>query len=419
MNFSGVGLTMAQALDNGEMLDFLTVIEGEILRVQAADEQGTLSIDVLLAECEDIMENVVFVSDLFPPELQDTVVKAIADVHLSLENKKSALSRTRERPSIDISESQLELLLSFHFTCSDIAHMLKVSKSTVQRRVAQFGLEGMTQYSSLSDSELDVRTTQYVQEFPNGGQKSYEGYLRGFGIKIQRCRIRESLSRVDPMGVLRRFRRILHRRQYSVAMPNSLWHIDGHHKLIRWRFVVHGGVDGFSRLPVYLQASSNNTAETVLQCFLNAVSRVRCDKGGENVKVSQYMLCHLDRGPGRGSCIAGRSVHNQRIERLWRDVFCGCISLFYRVFYALEDNGLLDPTNNMDLFCLHYVYLPRIQQQLDVFRESFSHHRVRGEGHKSPYQLWIQGMATLSTDEVAIEGALDDSASVSCYKYYV
>ena len=124
------------------------------------------------------------------------------------------------------------------------------------------------------------------------------------------------------MGVQRRLRRALHCQIYSVPMSNSLWHIDGHHKLVRWRIVVHGGIDGFSRLPVYLEATTNNRAETVLQSFSNVVgsyglpSRVRCDKGGENVMVSEYMLTHPERGPGRGSCLVGRSVHNQRIEQL-------------------------------------------------------------------------------------------------------
>ena len=50
--------------------------------------------------------------------------------------------------------------------------------------------------------------------------------------------------------------------------------------------------------------------------------RIRCDQGVENYDVAMYMLNHHDRGPLMKPVIVGRSVHNQRIERLWRDV-CG------------------------------------------------------------------------------------------------
>ena len=161
----------------------------------------------------------------------------------------------------------------------------------------------------------------------------------GIGLKVQHYRLRESLRRVDPRGVRSRLRQALHRRRYNVCIPNSLWHINGYLKLIRWSIVVHGGIDGYSRLPVFLSASTNNAADTVLQCFLYGVqqyglpSRVRCDRGGENVMVLQFMLTHPQRGPGRGSCITGRSVHNQRIERFWRDLHGKCLPLLCFVLH--------------------------------------------------------------------------------------
>ena len=79
----------------------------------------------------------------------------------------------------------------------------------------------------------------------------------------------------------------------------------------RWRFVIHGGIDGYSRLPVYCCCSTNNYSITVLGLFEEAVeryglpSRVRCDRRNENVDVGFYMLNHPLRGPARGSIIQG------------------------------------------------------------------------------------------------------------------
>ncbi len=176
---------------------------------------------------------------------------------------------------------------------------------------------------------------------------------------------------------------------------NNYRHIDGNHKLIRWRFVFHGGIDGFSRTIVYLACSDNNRADTVLSLFVEASQqfhlprRVRCDHGTENVAVARHMLRHY--GILENPVITGLSVHNQRIERLWKDVNLYIVQYFKNLFHYFESIQLLDPVNEVHLLALHCVYKPRINRAVKSFVQQWNHHPISTEGNRSPYQMWTEG----------------------------
>ena len=189
-------------------------------------------------------------------------------------------------------------------------------------------LHGITKsFSKITNAQIDDIVRAYKLQQPKQGTKFVVAHFRTLGHRVQRQRIRDSISRVDAVGKAIRKEHAIKRRVYMSKRPNYMWHCDGHHKLIRWGIVVHGFIDGFcqtvSNIEIYedpmmtltrvqivgIRASTNNRSDTVEKVFQDAVrrfgwpSRIRGDRGGENIRVAIKMV--EIRGRNRGSFIWG------------------------------------------------------------------------------------------------------------------
>ncbi|XP_049904266.1 uncharacterized protein LOC126392721 [Epinephelus moara] len=243
-------------------------------------EAGPADPEHVACKAEEFIEVVGVISALSDQDIDHRVTANLEEVlHRFSGNVTMAQQAQRTqgpgRLAFDIPSAVLEHQVLCGLPACQIAAMFGVSKRTIRRRMKQSGLRKTDLYSAVNDEELDRIVSEVHRSHPNTGYKLMRGHLNARGVRVPISRLQESLHRVVAEGVyMRRLRlRVLRRRQYSVPGPNSLWHIDGNHKLIRWRFVVHGGVDGVSRLMVYLTVAGNNRASTVLQSFIAAVEQ--------------------------------------------------------------------------------------------------------------------------------------------------
>ncbi|KAA0701586.1 hypothetical protein E1301_Tti023046 [Triplophysa tibetana] len=245
-------------------------------------------------------------------------------------------------PTMTVGKEQVQFLLEQHFKVHDIARMYGVSYSSIRRWMKRYKLSVRQTYSDISSEDFKSIINNFIGQCPNSGYRIVVGHLRSLGI--------------------------------------------------RWRIVVHGGIDGYSRKIMSLKANSNNKAASVLDCFLEAVHehglphRVRSDKGGENMGVARFMLEHPERGPATSQ----EKVFITR-ELSGCGAMCGVICNYYSAFRHLEELSLLDPDQDLHLICLHYIMLPRLNHHLQMFTRTWDNHSLSTEGNMSPSQLWLAG----------------------------
>jgi hypothetical protein len=130
---------------------------------------------------------------------------------------------------------------------SQAARALNVHRNTAAHYLKLYQIQKQS-HSRLSDEDLDTLVEEFKRRRPTTGLSYLRGHLLQKGLRIQRGRLLASISRVDGIRKELRKNSIIKRRKYVSPRPNAVWHIDGHHKLGPWGFIIHAFIDGCDSL---------------------------------------------------------------------------------------------------------------------------------------------------------------------------
>lgn len=139
-----------------------------------------------------------------------------------------------------INKDYLEHLLTIGCAVKEIADRgllgKKIHPNTIHNFIKKNGMKTIKQrFSQEPDNVIKEKIAELHERFPNSGIREIKAMLQNLEppLIIQRDKIAKLLPQVDPEGAARRWAQIIPRRVYSVPTPNSLWHLDTHHSLIR------------------------------------------------------------------------------------------------------------------------------------------------------------------------------------------
>ena len=178
---------------------FLQEIE-EALSAVVSNVDPNQNIDGVALNLENILQRVLVLQPFLQSEYPGfgAVVRNIqllVDELKGIEDIRERNARSRGRPRISVNESELRHLLEMEFSQVEIGKLLGCSTRTIRRRIIDYGLQYIQEFSQISDADLDELVVAFVRNFPSAGQKTLALLKQGSSVYTP-CRCFQLLLRV-------------------------------------------------------------------------------------------------------------------------------------------------------------------------------------------------------------------------------
>ena len=183
----------------------------EVNRLLSTAENDEDVVEYCIARLENLLSNCVNLFRIIEEQQYNSIIHAVQTFLLMLRSRVPGDEGTTSssysvpvhgfavgRPPYNITFDQLSFLVGENFNTRRIANCLGVSVSTVRRRLRDNDISLDRSYSSISDTDLDQLIRNIRSHFPRIGCRQMRAMLEAdHGLRIQRCRVRMAMRRVD------------------------------------------------------------------------------------------------------------------------------------------------------------------------------------------------------------------------------
>ncbi|KAF8417179.1 hypothetical protein L210DRAFT_871640 [Boletus edulis BED1] len=270
-----------------------------------------------------------------------------------------------------------------------------VSLDLLKKRRSQWGLKAARgQHHTITSIAPAIERVRV--RFPNQGSHDMkQTLLQEERIMVSRELILEYMNRHHPSEVQARKTHRLKRSIFWTAGLHDLWVYDQHDKWRRFQLYLHVGLEPFSGRTLWLKIWwTNRNPRLICGWYCDTVAALgampllgQSDPGTENNGVANghTMLRHLH-DPHLSQTLQHKFKNkhgNIKPEIFWSQLRKRWSPGFEDILNYGVHNGLYNPDDPLERLVFHFLFIPWLQRELDLFAERFNNSKPRHNIHKA------------------------------------